>query len=74
MAANWSVRQLVCQAHGCELAVSWRTDGRWTWTVSVAGERIAVGIAQSQEGAQDAAATAAERHARADGIIQLSMF
>ncbi|WP_237907766.1 hypothetical protein [Azospirillum brasilense] len=54
--------------------MSWRTDGRWTWTVSVAGERLAVGIAQSQDGAQDAAANAAERHARADGIIQLTMF
>ena len=42
--------------------------------MSVAGERIAMGIAQSQEGAQDAAIDAAERHARADGVIQLTMF
>ncbi|WP_448207038.1 hypothetical protein [Azospirillum sp. sgz302134] len=74
MTAKWSVRQLVCQAHGCELAVTWRADGRWTWTVSVAGERIAAGIAQSQEGAQDAASDAAYRHARDDGTVQLTMF
>lgn len=74
MAANWSVRQLVCQAHGCELIVTWRADARWTWAVSVAGERIAVGVANSQEGAQDAALHAADRHARADGTVQLTMF
>lgn len=74
MAAIWSVRQVVCQAHGCELAATWRADGRWTWTVSVAGERIAVGVSNSQEGAQDAALNAAERHARNDGTVQLTMF
>ncbi len=74
MAVNWSVRHLVCQTHGCELAVTWRADGRWGWAVSVAGERIAAGLAHSQQGAQDAAVDAARRHARNDGIVQLSMF
>ena len=74
MTANWSIRHLVCQAYGCELAVMWRADGRWTWIVSVAGERIAGGISQSMEGAKDAADAAANRHARNDGTVQLTMF
>lgn len=74
MRGNWSVRQLASQAHGCELAVAWRGDGRWAWAVSVAGERVATGLAQSLEGAQDAAVDAAARHAREDGSVQLSMF
>lgn len=71
---GWSVRQLACRAHGCDLAVAWRADGRWTWTVSVAGDRVAAGIAPSQPGAQEAAMEAAARHARDDGTVQLSMF
>ena len=74
MAAIWSVRQAVCQAHGCELSVTWRPDGRWVWIVSVAGARIAAGTSPSQRGAQDAALDAADRHARNDGTVQLSMF
>ncbi|HYG89915.1 MAG TPA: hypothetical protein VD978_27095 [Azospirillum sp.] len=70
----WSVRHQVASAHGCELAVLWRADGRWAWIVTVAGERIADGLARSQEGAQDAAADAAYRHARADGRIQMDLF
>ena len=66
MTANWSIRHLVCQAYGCELAVMWRADGRWTWIVSVAGERIAGGISQSMEGAKDAAVDAADRSSAAD--------
>ncbi|HEY0833649.1 MAG TPA: hypothetical protein VGE72_07040 [Azospirillum sp.] len=71
---NWSVRQLVSRAHGCELAVAWRADGRWTWAVSVASDRVAAGVALSQQGAQEAAADAAARHARNDGSVQLTMF
>ena len=70
----WAVRQLVSKAHGCELAVVWRGDGRWAWSVAVAGDRVATGISQSQQGAQEAAIEAAARHAQSDGTVQLSMF
>jgi len=38
------------------------------------GERIADGIARSQDAAQDAAVRAARDHASKDGSIQLDMF
>lgn len=69
----WSARHLVCRAHGCELSVMWRLDGRWSWVVTVAGERIADGQARSQEGAQDAAVEAARRHSDDGGRIQLPL-
>ena len=42
--------------------------------VTVAGERIADGMARSQDAAQDAAVRAARDHAIKDGSIQLDMF
>ncbi len=69
----WFPRHMVSRAHGCDLAILWRQDGRWAWIVTVAGERIIDGLARSQEGAQDAAVEAARRHAADDGRIQLPL-
>ncbi|MBP2315532.1 hypothetical protein [Azospirillum soli] len=62
-APAWFTRHAVARAHGCDLAVMWKPDGRWAWVVMVAGEQITSGLAHSQEGAQDAAVDAARRHA-----------
>jgi len=70
----WFAKHLTARAHGCDLAVLWRPDGRWGWMMTVAGERVADGIARSQDAAQDAAVRAARDHASKDGSIQLDMF
>ena len=69
----WSVRHAVTRAHGADLAVMWRPDGRWAWTVAVAGEPVASGMARSREGAQDAAFEAARRNADEGGRVQLPL-
>ena len=72
-APAWSVRHAVARAHGCDLAVMWRADGRWSWVVSVANEQVASGVARSQEGAQEAAVEAARRNNDDGGRVQLPL-
>lgn len=69
----WSVRHATARAHGCDLAVMWRADGRWAWVVSVAGEQVASGLARSMEGAQDTAVEAARRNDNDGGRVQLPL-
>ncbi|NUB00215.1 DUF2188 domain-containing protein [Azospirillum melinis] len=69
----WTVRHVVTRLHGCDLAVTWRSDG-WGWVVTVAGEQVASGRARSQASAQDAAVQAARRHADDGGKVQLPLF